>query len=285
MSEGRQWDASGTQKGLKKDLKRTRFGLPRDSLSNPSDSINPVRTRRSSSTPSAVSLFHADYWLLPMITALTGQLQELTEDPAAAHLQAGHMVFEILVPAADVESLRAQVGAEITFHTIFYLEGSAGGGNLDPKLIGFQSADDKRFFELFTTVKGIGPKTALRALSVPAGEIAQAIESKDTKALTQLDGIGKRTAELIVAELSGKVKDFATAHAGALVGAHAGGGNGAHAHLRRSPAEEDAILAMTTLGERRTDAERLLERVKQLHPEMKGTDALLREMLRVRGGR
>jgi hypothetical protein len=42
---------------------------------------------------------------------------------------------------------------------------------------------------------------------------------------------------------------------------------------------------MTTLGERRTDAERLLERVKQLHPEMKGTDALLREMLRVRGGR
>jgi Holliday junction DNA helicase RuvA len=218
-----------------------------------------------------------------MITALTGQLQALTEDPAAAHLQAGHMVFEILVPAADVESLRAQLDQQITFHTIFYLEGSAGGGNLDPKLIGFQSADDKRFFELFTTVKGIGPKTALRALSVAVGEIAQAIESKDTRALTQLDGIGKRTAELIVAELSGKVKDFAVAHVGAVVGAHAGSGNGAH--LRRSPAEEDAILAMTTLGERRTDAERLLERVKQLHPEMKGTDALLREMLRVRGGR
>jgi Holliday junction DNA helicase RuvA len=219
-----------------------------------------------------------------MITALTGQLQALSETPTAAHLQAGHMVFELLVPAADVHSLRAQIGAEITFHTILYLEGSAGGGNLDPKLIGFQSADDKRFFNLFTTVKGIGPKTALRALSVPAGEIAQAIESKDTRALTQLDGIGKRTAELIVAELCGKVKDFALAHVGALVGAHAGG-NGAHAHLRRTPAEEDAILAMTTLGERRPDAERLLERVKQLHPETKTTDALLREMLRVRGGR
>jgi holliday junction DNA helicase RuvA len=218
-----------------------------------------------------------------MIHALTGQLLDLHEDPTAAHLQAGAMVFEILVPAADVESLRAQIGNEITFHTIFYLEGSAGGGNLDPKLIGFQSPDDKRFFELFTTVKGIGPKTALRALSVPVGEIAQAIESRDTRALTRLDGIGKRTAELIVAELSGKVKDFATAHVGALVGSHAG--NGAHARLRRNPAEEDAILAMTTLGERRTDAERLLERVKQLHPEMKGTDALLREMLRVRGGR
>src|SRR5688572_24731083 len=219
-----------------------------------------------------------------MILSLTGTLVQVSESPAAAHLQVGPITYELLVPAADVDGLAAQAGSEITFHTIFYLEGTAGGGNLDPKLIGFTSADDKRFFELFTTVKGIGPKTALRALSVPAGEIAQAIESKDTKALTQLDGIGKRTAELIVAELSGKVKDFATAHAGAWVGAHAGG-NGAHAHLRRSPAEEDAILAMTTLSERRTDAERLLERVRQLHPEMKGTDALLREMLRVRGGR
>src|SRR5512132_938779 len=112
-----------------------------------------------------------------MIHALAGQLLDVHDDPAAAHLQAGAMVFEILVPAADVESLRAQIGSEITFHTIFYLEGSAGGGNLDPRLIGFQSAEDKQFFELFTTVKGIGPKTALRALSVPAGEIAQAIES------------------------------------------------------------------------------------------------------------
>src|SRR5688572_14473009 len=218
-----------------------------------------------------------------MILSLTGTLVQVSESPAAAHLQVGPITYELLVPAADVDGLAAQAGSEITFHTIFYLEGTAGGGNLDPKLIGFTSPQDKKFFNLFTTVKGIGPKTALRALSVPVGEIAQAIESKDTRALTQLDGIGKRTAELIVAELSGKVKTFAVAHVGATVGAHAASGNGAH--LRRSPAEEDAILAMTTLGERRTDAERLLERVKQLHPEMKGTDALLREMLRVRGGR
>ena len=207
-----------------------------------------------------------------MISALTGQLESV-EDTRVS-LRAGPFVFELLVPAADVESLRAQAGNEIIFHTLFYLEGSAGGGNLDPKLLGFLRPEDRQFFNLFTTVKGIGPKTALRALSVPIGEIAQAIESRDTRALTKLDGIGKRTAELIVAELAGKVQKFATAQAGTTIAAHAS---------RHTQNEEDALAAMTQLGERRPDAERLLERVKQQSPNTRTTDALLREMLRIRG--
>jgi Holliday junction DNA helicase RuvA len=206
-----------------------------------------------------------------MISALTGQLESVEE--TTANLRSGPFVFELLIPAADVETLRAQIGQELTFHTIFYLEGTAGGGNLDPKLIAFLRPEDKAFFDLFTTVKGIGPKTALRALSAPVGEIAQAIESKDTRALIQLDGIGKRTAELIVAELSGKVQKFATAHVGATIAGH---------NARHSQNEEDALSAMTALGERRPDAERLLERVKIQHKDLKTTDALLREMLRIR---
>src|SRR4051794_10830541 len=133
-----------------------------------------------------------------MILSLTGHLLAVHDTPPSAHLRVGPITYELLIPAADVDALSTRTDAEITFHTLFYLEGTAGGGNLDPKLIGFTSANDKKFFNLFTTVKGIGPKTALRALSAPVGEIAQAIESKDTRALTQLDGIGKRTAELIV---------------------------------------------------------------------------------------
>jgi Holliday junction DNA helicase RuvA len=210
-----------------------------------------------------------------MISALTGELLEVEETTAS--LRSGTFVFELLIPAADVDALRARVGEEITFHTIFYLEGTAGGGNLDPKLIGFLRPEDKAFFNLFTTVKGIGPKTALRALSAPVGEIAQAIESKDTRALISLNGIGKRTAELIIAELGGKVQKFAVAHVGAGVAAYATSG------ARLTANEEDAVLAMTALGDRRPDAERLLERVKQQHKDLKTTDALLREMIRVRG--
>jgi Holliday junction DNA helicase RuvA len=209
-----------------------------------------------------------------MISALTGELRRVDED--RVHLKCGPILYELLVPAADLTELQASLGEEITFHTIFYLEGDAARGNLEPRLIGFLRAEDRKFFDLFTTVKGIGPKTALRALSSPVGEIAQAIESKDSRYLVGLQGVGKRTAELIVAELSGKMKNFATGYGekpGVVAGSH------------RVPVEEDAIQGLMQLGERRVDAERLLERVRQTHPDLKTTTTLLQEMLRLRTAR
>ena len=141
-----------------------------------------------------------------MISAITGELRRVEEDRIS--LQCGPILYELLVPAADITELHVNLGEQVTFHTIFYLEGDAARGNLEPKLIGFLRADDRKFFEKFTTVKGIGPKTALKALTVPVGQIAAAIESKDTRMLLQLKGVGRRTAELIVAELAGKMKDF-----------------------------------------------------------------------------
>src|SRR5213075_1642701 len=130
-----------------------------------------------------------------MISAITGELRRVEEDRIS--LQCGPILYELLVPAADVTELQVNLGEQVTFHTILYLEGDAARGNLEPRLIGFLSKEEKQFFNLFTTVKGIGPKTALRALTVPAAEIAQAIESLDNRFLVKLNGIGKRTAELI----------------------------------------------------------------------------------------
>lgn len=195
-------------------------------------------------------------------------------------VQVGPIQYELLVPAADQAELQTQIGQEVTFHTIFYFEGDAGRGGLEPRLIGFLRPTDKQFFQKFTTVKGIGPKTALRALSVPVGQIAGAIESKNARFLTGLDGIGKRTAELIVAELAGKVSSFA------LEGHVAGQAVAGAARGSLSSDEEDAVEAMVQLGERRADAERLLERARQV--SLKGAGAggsaqsLLQEMLRLR---
>src|SRR3954470_20768899 len=208
-----------------------------------------------------------------MISALIGDLRRVEED--RVHLKVGPVLYELLVPASDVTELQASLGEELTFHTIFYLQGDAGGGSLEPKLIGFLRANDKRFFEKFITVKGIGPKTALRALTVPVGEIAQAIESKDARYLVQLDGIGKRTAELIIAELSGKVQEFASPMTATVR-------SGASTRTQRIPLEEDAIAALMQLGERRADAEHLLDRAKQANPKAAETQTLVREMLRMR---
>jgi Holliday junction DNA helicase RuvA len=207
-----------------------------------------------------------------MIAALTGELRQV--HPDRVHLQAGAMLFELLVPASDVPLLQSGVGESMTFHTIFYLEGDGTGGSMEPRLIGFLRPEDKKFFEKFITVKGIGPKKALRALIHPAGEIAQAIESKDTRFLVGLPQIGKRMAEQIVAELAGKVAGFAIPRADGKPGIPAAGG--------RSAVEEDAIAALVALGERRVDAERLLDGALRTNPSVKTTDGLLREMLKVR---
>src|SRR5688572_17535056 len=207
-----------------------------------------------------------------MISALTGELRRVDED--RLHLAVGPMLVEMMIPASDVSLLGAAVGQEMTFHTILYFEGDAGGGGgLEPRLLGFLRPEDKRFFQKFITVKGIGPKKALRALIYPAGEIAQAIESKDTRFLKGLPQIGNRMAEQIVAELAGKVGEFATVPVNerAAIGLPT-----------RSNAEEDAIAALLALGERRSDAEHLLDRARQHNSTLKTTNDYVREMLRMR---
>jgi Holliday junction DNA helicase RuvA len=206
-----------------------------------------------------------------MIAALTGELRQVQID--RVHLQAGAMMFELLVPASDVPLLQAGVGQPMTFHTIFYLEGDGTGGSMEPRLIGFLRPEDKKFFEKFITVKGIGPKKALRALIHPAGEIARAIESKDTRFLVGLPQIGKRMAEQIVAELAGKVAGFAIARADGSTTAAATG---------RSDIEEEALAVLIALGVSRFEAEQLLERARAGQPHPKNSNDLVREMLRLR---
>jgi len=209
-----------------------------------------------------------------MISEITGELLDVREDHVQIKL--GPIVCELLVPAVDVVELEAHRGEEVTLYTIFELQGEASGGSITPRLIGFLRREDKRFFNKFTTVKGIGTKTALRALTVPVGEIAQAIESRDARFLIQLDGIGKRTAELVIAELAGKVQEFVSGPVRIV------------APVKRNSAEDEAAVAMLIspqMGLRRADAERLLARVRSENPEIKSASELVAAMLRLHGAR
>jgi holliday junction DNA helicase RuvA len=208
-----------------------------------------------------------------MISAITGELRRVEDD--RVHLACANVIFEILAPAFDLTELRASLGQQITLHTILDLEGDATRGGLAPRLIGFLRAHDKQFFQLFITVKGIGPKRALRSLIRPVGQIAAAIEAKNARYLVELPEIGKRTAEQIVAELSGKLTGFALDHAAGP----------APVSTERSELEQSAIDAAIKLGIIRPEAERLLERVKLADPKLKTSDAFLREMLRSRTAR
>lgn len=71
-------------------------------------------------------------------------------------------------------------------------------------LYGFSSADELGLFQSLLKVSGVGPKSALALLSAgPANELREAIMAADAALIVRVPGIGKKTAERIILELSG----------------------------------------------------------------------------------
>lgn len=75
-------------------------------------------------------------------------------------------------------------------------------------LFGFGSKDDLFFFKMLLTVPGVGPKTAYSVVSISDSEkIMEAVKNQEVEKLTQIPGLGRKTALKIILELSPKFKD------------------------------------------------------------------------------
>ena len=205
-----------------------------------------------------------------MISRITGTLERIDEGKALIDVHAG-VCYEVHVPACDAELLAERVGQSETFHTIHYLEGDPARGNLAPRLVGFLTEQDREFFRLFTTVKGIGMRKALRALVRPLGEVAAAIQARDARFLQLLPEIGKRTAEQVIAELHGKVDAFAV-------------GAPAPERAEMPEAAAEAVAVLVQLGERRADAMALVQRVLAAAPEMNSPEVIIQHAYRLKAG-
>ena len=208
-----------------------------------------------------------------MIARITGTLVELDTESNSVVLELGDMAYELMVPGYAVSDLSEQRNRAITLYCLEYYEGSSTGGNLIPRIIGFPHAGDKKFFQRFISVKGIGIRKALRALAKPLAEVASYIESGDDKMLSTLPEIGKRTAQQVIAELKGKMSDFALESTRAGV-----------AHKPLSDMEREALEILLQLGERQTEAEELILRATQTFDEVRSTDALVQAVYRLKAG-
>jgi Holliday junction DNA helicase RuvA len=142
-----------------------------------------------------------------VITKIRGQLLSVGEDSLI--LDIGAYEYKISIPDFARRQLQSKLNAEVSLHTVHYLEGNPMQGKLTPRLIGFLNEAEREFFELFCSVDGVGVKKALRAMVRPVREVATAIEEQDIKSLSGLPGIGPATAERIVAKLRRKVPKFA----------------------------------------------------------------------------
>jgi Holliday junction DNA helicase RuvA len=139
-----------------------------------------------------------------MIGYLEGTI--LHFEPDGILLLAGNIGYEVLLNPQMVKKIMSQGSNEgiISLYIYYHLTERQP----KPVLIGFETLEEKQFFQTFITVDAIGPMKAVKAMACPASEIAMAIEKKDVSFLTGLSGIGKRTAEKIIASLHGKVEKF-----------------------------------------------------------------------------
>lgn len=139
-----------------------------------------------------------------MIGYLEGRILKKEEERVL--VLANQIGYEVMLPDIVMQSLKSkQVGEEIALY-IFFQQTER---QPKPVLIGFNLEIEKEFFQHFISVEDIGPMKAVKALSIPVREIATAIEAGQIGKLTQLKGIGRRTAQKIIATLEGKMGKFA----------------------------------------------------------------------------
>jgi Holliday junction DNA helicase RuvA len=144
---------------------------------------------------------------LKMIRYIEGKLLKKEEDRVV--VLSNGIGYEIFLPAIVRKTFypkRAGEDGETVKLFIYYHQTER---QPKPMLIGFNFEPEKEFFEKFITVEDIGPPTAVKALMLPIPKIAKAIEERDSKTLEKLKGIGKRTADKMIATLNGKVGKFA----------------------------------------------------------------------------
>lgn len=206
-----------------------------------------------------------------MIVRITGTVVEVEADSVVIDREG--LAREVLTPQYAIGELASCRGRQVTLHTLEFMEGNPTSGHLTPRLLGFLHVEDRDFFKRFVSVKGIGPRKALKALSEPVVRIAGWIEHNDRKSLTRLPGIGARAADLIVAELKGKMNDLAL-----------GAESPAEEAADWSDAQRDALDILLSLGDPRNDAQRWLARAAQLHPDIGSADDWVRAAYKIKTG-
>jgi Holliday junction DNA helicase RuvA len=144
-----------------------------------------------------------------MIGYIEGKL--LKKEKERVLILANQLGYEVLLPAMVMETIQnKEIGEPLELYVYYHQTERQP----KPVLIGFNMEVEKEFFQYFISVEDIGPMKAVKAMNMPVRDIARAIESGDVAALRRLNGVGSRTAQKIVATLSGKMDKFALIRAG-----------------------------------------------------------------------
>jgi Holliday junction DNA helicase RuvA len=204
-----------------------------------------------------------------MISRVRGIVREIREQQVL--LEVGGICYDVLMPTSLLRALSERLGSanELELVTFHYQQLEVGRGI--PVLIGFFNEVEREFFVRFISVTGVGPRAALKALTLPLATIAQAIDEGDLALLRSLPGIGEQRAREIVAKLQGKVGKYGLIQAKERR-VEAGGGP--------SALEEEAVAILVQLEYKKSEAKEMIRAALERNPKVKSSEELLNEVYR-----
>jgi Holliday junction DNA helicase RuvA len=201
-----------------------------------------------------------------MITYLQGRLVDVL--PTQVTVEVHGIGYEVLIPLSSYDKL-PKAGQELKLLTHLAVREDAH------VLYGFMTAEERELFRLLiNTVSGIGPKIALNVLSgMNPTAFRGAVSNGDVRALSQISGVGKKTAERIVVELRDKFGP-------------SGAWEASSAKHGLNPEEQkinDAVLALIALGYKQVEAHDLVRAASAMLGAGAGLEQLVRATLQKRG--
>ena len=208
-----------------------------------------------------------------MISRIQGKVREKRENELL--IDVNGLCYKVLVPTAIMKSLGNGNGPDGIVDLITYHYHQIEPSKAIPILIGFTNEIEKEFFEKFITVSGVGPKAAVKALSVSIPVIAQAIDEGNLRVLKSLPGIGEQRAREIIAKLQGRVGKYGLIQdkeSAPIAGVESG-------------VEEEALEVLLQLQYKKSEAKEMLEKAIQRNPSVKSSEELLNEVYKQRHGR
>lgn len=154
-------------------------------------------------------------------------------------------------------------------------------------LFGFATEAEKQLYRILLKVNGVGAKMALAILSsMSVSEFVQLVDSNDSLGLTRIPGVGKKTAERLVIDMRDRLKEMTPLFSSSL---DAGGEQIESSALTTAISDsgihsvkvQSAQEALTSLGYKATEAERLIKlAIKQADTEL-SLEALIKAALQV----
>ena len=118
--------------------------------------------------------------------------------PSSAIVDVNGVGYEVQLAASDFEDV--SINSNVKFYTYHHIREQS------QELFGFSSLVAKKLFEMLISVQGVGPKAALAILSLGDSEdVRSAIANSDFVFISKASGVGKKTAERVVVDLSDKV--------------------------------------------------------------------------------